>query len=372
MTEPVIHVPLVDLKAQHRRLAAAVRASWDRVLESAEFLHSKEVASFEREYADHLGVRHCIGVANGTDALELALRSVDVGPGSEVILPANTFVSSALAVVRAGATPVLVDIDLDGYVIDCEQVERCLGPRTKVVLPVHLYGQVAPLEPLEAELAGRGVMIVEDAAQAHGATRHGRSAGGLGLVAGTSFYPTKNLGSCGHGGAVLTDSDEVAAIARHLHNYASEPGAAGHAVGFNSHLQVLQAAVLRVKLPHLALWNARRQEAAARYEELLQNLEEVVRPRQLPGNDHVWHLYVVRVPNRDVVLRRLREAGIGAAVHYSVPLHLHAGLRHLGHGTGAFPVAETASRSILSLPIYPEITAHQQERVVEELGKALR
>ncbi len=365
-------IPLVDLAAAHTQVAAEVAAGWERVLGRTAFILGDEVSTFESAFAAFCGVEHCVGVANGTDALELVLRALDIGPGDEVILPANTFVATALAVTRAGATPVLVDVDPASMLIDVPAVEAALSGRTRIVMPVHLFGQMAPMEEVLPLAAAAGAAVVEDAAQAHGATRHGVGAGAFGVAAGSSFYPGKNLGAYGDAGAVLTSSDEVAARVRALRNYGSDVKYHHPEAGFNSRLDTLQAVVLSAKLARLEGWNAARRAAAARYDALLEELEEVTRPRTLPGNEHVFHLYVVRVPERDAVLSHLHRAGVGAGVHYPIPVHLHGAFGDLGYEAGAFPVAETAAGEILSLPIFPEITPAQQERVVGELHKALR
>lgn len=346
---------------QDHDLVDEVFGGWRRLLERGVFLDGDEVASFERAFAAVCGVRHCIGAGSGTDALELALRAVGVTAGDEVVVPANTFVASALAVLRTGAVPVLADVDAGSYLIDLGQVEGRLGPRTKALMAVHLYGQLAPVDELRPLLAEQQVVLVEDAAQAHGATRWGTPAGGFGRVAATSFYPTKNLAAFGTGGAVLTQSDAVAADVQRLRGD-----------GFTSRLDALQAVVLRARLDRLAEENRRRAEAAARYDELLWDLDEVQRPLVLPGNRHVWHLYVVRVSSRDEVHRRLLDAGVEAGIHYRVPLHLQPALRSLGHSRGDFPVAEAVADSVLSLPLYPDISAEAQERVADALRKALR
>jgi dTDP-4-amino-4,6-dideoxygalactose transaminase len=365
-------IPLVDLSAAHAEVAAEIAAGWERVLSRTAFILGDEVAEFEEAFAAVCGVDHCVGVASGTDALELALRALGVGGGDEVILPANTFVATALAVTRAGATPVLVEVDPDTLLVDPEAVRAALSPRTGAVMPVHLFGQVAAMEELLPVAAAAGVPVVEDAAQAHGATRHGVGAGTFGAAAGTSFYPGKNLGAYGDAGAVLTPSADLAARLRALRNYGSERKYHHPEAGFNSRLDTLQAVVLAAKLTRLAEGNAARRAAAARYDDLLDDLDEVTRPVTLPGNEHVFHLYVIRVPRRDEVLAHLGRAGIGAGVHYPVPVHLQGAFASLGYGPGAFPVAEAAAAEILSLPLYPQITAAQQERVVDELRKALR
>jgi dTDP-4-amino-4,6-dideoxygalactose transaminase len=366
-----MNVPLVDLKAEHAEIAAEVEAGLARVIERTAFILGEEVSAFEAEFAEFVGVPHCLGVANGTDALELVLRAAGIGHGDEVIVPANTFIATALAVARAGATPVFVDSDPRFHLLAVEQVAARLGPRTRAIVPVHLYGQMAPMEELEAVVAGTSVVLIEDAAQAHGARGRGEHTGRFGLAAGSSFYPSKNLGAYGDGGAVYTRSAELAQRIRALRNYGSDIRYHHPEVGFNSRLDTVQAVVLRAKLKRLAGWNEARRRAAHRYEELLGDVPGVELPQTLPGNEHVWHLYVVRVPKRDAVLERLRKAGVGAAVHYPRPIHLLGAFRHLGYRKGEFPNAEAAAEQVMSLPMFPSITPVQQEYVAEALREAV-
>jgi dTDP-4-amino-4,6-dideoxygalactose transaminase len=368
----LIEVPLVDLEVQHRCIAEEVRQGWADVIARRDFVLGADVGEFEREYAAFTQVEHCLGVANGTDALELALRAIGVGPGDEVIVPTNSFVASALAVRRTGAAPALVDVDPDHLLMAPDAVAARTGPRVRAVMPVHLFGQVAPMREITALATASGSTIVEDAAQAQGATQDGVPAGAFGAVAGTSFYPGKNLGAYGDAGAVLTSDGAIAARVRALRNYGSESRYDHPEPGFNSRLDTLQAVVLRAKLRRLAEWNRERGDAASHYDELLDDLEEVRRPTARAGNGHIWHLYVVRVPRRDAVLRSLHERGIGASIHYPVPIHLQGAFADLGHRLGDFPVAEGAASEILSLPIFPGITAAQQESVASALRVALR
>lgn len=367
-------IPLVDLHWQHREVAAEVEAGIARVVASGAFVLGPDVASFEERFAAHAGAAHCIGVANGTDALELALRAQGVGAGDEVIVPVNTFVASALAVVRAGAVPVFVDCDERFAQVDAAQVEAAIGPRTRALLPVHLYGQMAPIAPLRAIAERHGLVLVEDAAQSQGARQRtdGREwrAGSAGDAAGTSFYPGKNLGAWGDAGAVLTNDDATAARLRALRNYGSERKYHHPVAGFNSRLDTIQAVVLAAKLARLDAWNALRREAAARYDALLAGDERVVLPATAPGNEHVWHLYVVRVPRRDAVLEALHARGIGAGIHYPFPLH-RTGAFEASARPGAFPVAERMAGELLSLPLFPGIAEAQQERVAAALREAL-
>jgi dTDP-4-amino-4,6-dideoxygalactose transaminase len=366
-----MNVPLVDLAYQHRAVEHEVSRKWAGVIERNAYVEGEEVEEFEREFASFSRVRHCIGVGNGTDAVELSLRAAGLHEGDEVVVPANSFVATAAAVVRAGATPTFCDVDPHTYLLDPDDVHGRLGPKVRAVIAVHLYGQVAPVEEVIAA-GGDDVFLIEDAAQSHGATRHGAPVGGFGVAAGTSFYPAKNLGAYGDAGAVLTSSDDVAEAVRRLRNHGALAKYDHESLGFNSRLDTMQAVVLLAKLRYLTAWNEARRKAAERYHELLETLEEVQRPAIAPGNEHVWHLYVVRVPNRDEVLTRLLEAGVGAGIHYPVPLHLLPSFRSLGYAQGEFPVAERAAQEILSLPIFPGVTADQQEQVVNELRKAVR
>jgi dTDP-4-amino-4,6-dideoxygalactose transaminase len=367
-----MNIPLVDLAAQLAEVADEVRAGLDEVLASTAFVGGPQVAAFEEAYAEFVGARHCVGVANGTDALEMAFRAVGVRPGNEVVLPANTFIATAEAVARVGAAPVFVDVEPDTLLMDTKLLPDALTPRTRAVVPVHLFGQAAAVEEVMACVSKENVAVVEDAAQSQGATRHGRAAGSLSTVAATSFYPGKNLGAAGDAGAVTTDDDDIARRVRLLGAHGSERKYDHEVLGFNSRLDTLQAVVLTAKLRRLAKWNEQRRAAAERYATLLSGLADVLQPMTAAGNEHVWHLYVVRVPDRDRVLRHLQENGIGAGIHYPVPVHLSGAFAHLGLEKGAFPVAEQAADEILSLPLYPQITPGQQERVVEVLADALR
>jgi dTDP-4-amino-4,6-dideoxygalactose transaminase len=366
-------IPLVDLAAQHNAIAGEVSQGWQEVLAETAFIGGRQVREFEHEFAEFVGARHCVGVANGTDAIEIALRALGIGPGDECILPANTFIATAEAVYRAGARPVLVDCTDDGsYLIDTDAAESAVTSRTRAIIPVHLYGQTAAVERLAPIVARHGISIVEDAAQAQGARRHGVRAGVLGDVAATSFYPGKNLGAYGDAGAILTSSDELAARMRQLSDHGSMVKYRHDVIGFNSRLDTLQAVVLSVKLRRLDDWNAARRIAAARYDDMLANVDGVILPRTLPGNEHVWHLYVIQVSDRDRILKELHAAGIGAAMHYPVPVHLAPATVDLGYPGGAFPVAERIASQLISLPIFAEITQGQQEAVAAALQAALQ
>lgn len=367
-------VPLADLRAEHARLRPELDAAYERVLASSTFILGPEVAAFERDFAAWARVRHCVSVANGTDALELGLRALSVGAGDEVIVPAHTFIATALAVLRCGAVPKLVDVDPHYLLLDPQAAAAAVSARTRAIIPVHLYGQAAPCEELPR---GSGASaILEDAAQAHGASRFGRPVGTLGRLAATSFYPGKNLGALGDGGAVITDDAALADRVRKLRNYGSEQKYHHPTIGFNSRLDEMQAAFLRVKLSLLAEGNEARRDAADRYDSQLASLEQLELPAVAPGNVSVWHLYVVRVRpgagiTRDAVVHRLREAGVHASVHYPLPVHLHGALSGLGYRHGQFPVAEDATARMLSLPLFPGVTPAQQDFVVDCLRGAL-
>jgi len=364
-------IPLVDLAIQHREIADEIKRGFEEVFERTSFIHGPAVAEFERAFAKFSGVRHCVGVGSGTDAIELILRAQGIGNGDEVIVPANTFIATPLAVTRVGAVPVFVDSDPIYHLIDVSKVKACINKRTRGILAVDLYGQVAPFEILEDLARGRGIAVIEDAAQSHGAVRNGCRAGGFGVAAATSFYPGKNLGAYGDAGAVLTNDDDFAEAVRHLGNWGGTVKYQHPRVGFNSRLDSLQAVVLRAKLERLPRWNDERRAAAARYEGLLGGSGDLVLPEVQADGEAVWHLYVVRVPERDRVLARLNDAGIGAGIHYPTPCHLQGAYASLGHSRGSFPVAEQAADEILSLPIYPGITEQQQERVAEVLLRSI-
>ena len=364
-------IPLVDLAWQTAEIADEVREGFDAVIASNAFILGPQVAAFERDFAAFMGAAHCIGVGSGTDALELGLRTLGIGDGDEVIVPANTFIASALAVVRAGAKPVLVDIDDDYALIDPAAARTVVTSRTRAIMPVHLYGQMAPMAELEALASECGLQIIEDAAQSQGAKQNGRSAGSIGAIGETSFYPGKNIGAYGDAGAVLTHDGALAEAAGRLRNWGSDVKYHHPELGFNTRLDTLQAVVLSAKLARLAHWNELRREAADRYDALLDGCAGARLPATAPGNEHVWHLYTVRVDARDRVLRALNEAGIGAGIHYPVPIHLQGAFADMGLREGAFPQAESSANEVLSLPLFPGITEEQQTRVAEALRHAL-
>jgi dTDP-4-amino-4,6-dideoxygalactose transaminase len=364
-------VPFLDIASQQAEIAAEVLPVWEAQFASVAFIGGPEVSAFEEEYAAYIGVKHVVGVSNGTDALELAFRAVGVAPGDEVIIPANTFIATAEAVSRIGASPVLVDVDTVHLLIDPDAVEAAITPRTRAIAPVHLYGQTAPMELIQTIADRRGIAVVEDAAQSQGASSTAGRAGALGRVAGTSFYPGKNLGAAGDAGAVMTNDPDIAAFVRNVAAHGSSVKYVHDRIGMNARLDAVQAPVLRAKLRRLDAWNDARRAAAARYGELLAGIDGVRAPVVRLGNEDVWHLYVVQVDERDRVLAQMNKAGIGVALHYPTPIHLTEAYAGLGYRRGQFPVTEAAADHILSLPMFPHLTAEQQEQVVWELRGAL-
>lgn len=364
-------IPLVDLKAQYRTIRDELAPAIQGVLDRGDFILGEDVARFEEEFARFIGAAHCIGVATGTDALKLCLTALGIGPGDEVILPTNTFVATALAATDAGARPVLVDMDEADFNLDIGRVEAAVTPRTKAIMPVHLCGRPADMDRLAAIAAPRGIAVVEDACQAHGAVYRGRKAGSIGAAAAFSFYPGKNLGAYGDGGAVTTNDDAVARTVRMQRNYGQSRKYYHDVAGFNSRLDTLQAAILRVKLRRLEAWNARRRELARMYREALAQLPLVL-PSEPDGSVHVWHLFMVRTARRDELLARLNARGIGAGIHYPVPIHLQKSYERLGYRRGDFPVAERVCGEILTLPLYPEMTEAHVSRVAGEIATFFR
>ena len=358
-------IPFVDLSWQLAEIRGDVESGWRKVLETSTFILGPEVEAFEKRFAEFCGVGACIGVGNGTDALEIALRALEIGPGDEVIVPTNSFIATALAVVRAGAEVKLVDCLPRNYLIDISRAVDIRTSRTKAVIPVHLFGQMAPVEQLKDAFSN--VFIVEDAAQAQGAERGGRRAGSVSPIAATSFYPGKNIGAFGDAGAVLTSDSVLAGKARALRNWGSDRKYHHPVAGFNSRLDALQAVVLSAKLLRLEAWNKLRVEAAGFYDDLFRGIDRIQISETLEGNQHVYHLYVVEVDRRDDVVQRMHAAGVAVGVHYPTPIHLQGALSYLGYRDGDFPVAEAASARSISLPIYPGISRDQQECVAQEL-----
>lgn len=364
-------VPFLDLAAQSAEIADEVLPVWQEQLAGAGFIGGAEVTAFEREFAEYIGVEHVVGVSNGTDALELAYRAVGVRPGDEVIMPANTFVATAEAASRIGARPVFVDVDDEHLLMDPDAVESAVTDRTRVIAPVHLFGQTAPMERLLPIAERHGLAIVEDAAQSQGASSLTGRAGAIGRVGATSFYPGKNLGAAGDAGAVMTDDADIAAFVRNMAAHGSSVKYVHDRIGMNARLDALQAPVLRAKLRRLERWNDQRRAAAARYEQLLADVDGVRLPQVRPGNTDVWHLYVVRVDDRERIAAHLADQGVATGIHYPTPVHLTEAYSHLGIPRGAFPVAENAAEEILSLPMFPHLSETQQVRVAEVLRSAV-
>jgi dTDP-4-amino-4,6-dideoxygalactose transaminase len=363
-------VPLCDLNLQYRGIRAEVEAAVLRVLAGGQVILGPEVAAFEREAADYCGAAHGVGCASGTDAISLALHALEIGPGDEVILPPFTFFATVGCVLRAGATPVFADIDPVTYNIDPDQVAACVTPRTRAIMPVHLYGQCAEMEPVWKVAADHGLIVVEDAAQAIGAEYEGKRTGTLGGIACFSFYPSKNLGTYGDAGLVTTNDPEWASRMAALRVHGMEPKYYHKYLGWNARIDAIHAAILRVKLPHLENWTEQRRQAAARYDALIEanHLHHFLRrPTVAAGRRHVFNQYVVRVPgkDRDALMQHLKQNGVACEVYYPVPLHLQECVRNLGYRPGDFPVSEEACRGVLALPMFPEITPAQQQRVID-------
>ena len=366
-----MNVPFLDLKAAYLERRAEFDAAYRRVMDSGWYLLGRELEAFEAEFAAYCGVRHCIGVANGLDALHLILRACGIGAGDEVIVPANTYIATWLAVSHAGARPVPVEPDAATCNLDPGRIEAALTPRTRAIMPVHLYGQPAAMEPILGIARRHGLRVIEDNAQAQGALHNGRRTGGLGDAAGCSFYPGKNLGAFGDGGAVTTDDADLAERVRRLRNYGSKVKYQHELPGFNSRLDDLQAAFLRVKLGVLDEWNRRRAAVADRYLAAFAGTALQL-PVVAPGAGPVWHLYTVRHPRREALQTALEQAGIGTVIHYPVPPHLQPAYATLGLAAGTFPVTERIAREILSLPMGPHLSEPQQESVIAAVHAALR
>jgi dTDP-4-amino-4,6-dideoxygalactose transaminase len=362
-------IPFLDLVAQQRSIRPELHAAVTDVLDSGQYVLGETVDAFERSFAAHCGTRHAVAVNTGTSALHLALLAAGVGPGDEVVTVAMTFVATAAAILYAGATPRFVDVDPVTWTMDPVALEEAVTPRTKAIIPVHLHGRLANMAPIR-EIARRcGAVLIEDAAQAHGASDRGQRAGSLGDLGCFSFYPGKNLGACGEGGAVVTDVDELAAKLRMLRDWGQSERYRHVVRGFNYRMDAVQAAVLDVKLRHLDGWTAGRRAVAAAYDRRLA-VRGIVRARAA-GSEHVWHVYAVRAAERDAVRRKLADAGVATGIHYPVPVHLQPAYSDLGYGPGDLPVSERLAREFLSLPIYPELGSEQIAYVCDALEDAV-
>ncbi len=365
-----MEVPFVDLKTQYHSLKAELDRAINAVIEDAAFISGKYARAFEAAFASYIGTRHCVGFGNGTDALYVAMKSLGIGPGDEVITAANTFIATSEAISRTGARVVFVDCEEEHYCIDVAKLAAAITPLTKAIVPVHLYGQPADMDPILALAREHSLLVIEDAAQAHGATYKQRKIGTLGHCACFSFYPGKNLGAYGDAGAVTTDNTELAKRMRMLGDHGCQQKYTHEFEGDNSRLDGIQAAVLSVKLPHLDGWNARRLEVASRYSEALGGV--VGTPAVRPDVRHVFHLYVVRVRNRDEVLQHLSSRGIGCGIHYPIALPFQPAYARLEHEPEDFPVARTVMDQILSLPIHGDLTGGQVDYVIEETQRVAR
>ena len=363
-----MRVPFLDVAAAYLELKGDLDAAMQRVAASGNYILGPEVAAFESEFAAYCEAAHCVGVGNGLEALHLILRAREIGAGDEVIVPANTYIASWLAVSYTGATPVPVEPDDKTYNIDPSLIEEAITPRTRAIIAVHLYGQPADMDPIN-ELAGKyGLAVIEDAAQAHGGRYKGRRVGSLGDAAGFSFYPGKNLGALGDGGAIVTSDEALAGRLRVLRNYGSQEKYFNERKGFNSRLDEMQAAVLRIKLTKLDEWNERRKMLASRYQQTLEGVPDLTLPFVPAYADPVWHLFAVRHPERDRLQKFLADAGVGTIIHYPLPAHLQDAYAELGFSAGSFPRAEGMAGTLLSLPIGPHLSAGQADHVISQLA----
>lgn len=360
-----LRVPFVDLAAQHAAIHAEAARAAARVLRDADFILGRDVERFEEAFARYCGCEHGIGVDSGTSALQLALEAYRIGPGDEVIAPANTFIATALAISGTGATPVLIDIDPGTYTLDVAQIEKAITGRTRAIMPVHLYGQPADMDPILDIARRHQLVVIEDACQAHGAKYKGRPVGSLGHAAAFSFYPSKNLGACGDGGMVVTNDPEIATSLRMLRNYGQDRKYHHVMRGYNHRLDTIQAALLRIKLNHCDEWNNARRRRAELYHRLLSDI--VLTPVPAGYSEAVWHLYVIETDERDALQKHLTEQGVGTAIHYPIPIHLQPAYQDLGYRAGDFPVTERAADRILSLPMYPELPVDAIEQVAADV-----
>jgi dTDP-4-amino-4,6-dideoxygalactose transaminase len=359
-------IPLVDLVAQHTAFAPELTRVWKRLLSTGAFVYGPEVAAFEQSFAAFTNRRYCVGVGSGTDALVVVLKSLGIGSGDEVIVPAMTFMSTADAVIAVGATPVIVDIDEKRYTLDPKRIPGAVTRRTKAVIPVHLYGLPAAMAEIRAHAKTHGYAVIEDAAQAHGSLYRGKPAGSLGDAACFSFYPSKNLGAMGEGGAVVTNSTRIARFIRTYGNVGQQTKYVHTMIGTNSRLDGLQAAILSVKLKHLLPGNRLRRAHAATYDKLLSDCPVILPPRPADSVGN-YHCYAIRTPRRNELKSFLERRGVATGIHYPVPLHLQPALHYLGYKKGAFPVSEALATDILSIPMYPELTQKQIRTVSDAI-----
>ena len=362
-------IPLCDLKAQYQSIQGEIDDAIKSVIARTNFIQGEDVRLLEKEFAAYSGASFGVAASSGTDALHLALLALGVGPGDEVITTPMTFTATAEPVCYCGARPVLVDIDPDTFNIDPRRIEAAITPRTKVIMPVHLYGRPADMDPILEVAKRHGLAVLEDAAQAHGAEYRGRRAGSMGIAGCFSFYPGKNLGAYGDAGMIVTSDERLASWCSMMADHGRTEKYSHEAVGYGKRMDTMQAAILRVKLRHLEEWTKARLETVEAYNRMLSGVVETPYDPEWAGS--VYHQYVIRVPKRDRVFAQMKEAGIGVGIHYPIPLHLQPAYAYLGYGRGDFPESERAADSVLSLPLFPEMTAEQQQYVVDELRKAL-
>lgn len=368
------NIPILDLRSQHRAIRAHLLEAIESVLDSGHYIMGPNVEGFEGDFARYLGIKHALGLNSGTDALHLALRALDIGPGDEVITTTFSFIATAEAISIVGATPVFVDIDPETWQIDAAAIEAAITPRTRAVIPVHLYGSPAPMGRIMQIAQAHGIDVIEDCAQSVAAAIDGKKTGTFGTIAAFSFFPSKNLGACGDGGAIVTDRDDLAERVRALRAHGGRKKYYHEEVGLNSRLDEIQAAILRVKLRYLEAWTASRRAIAARYNEGFAQSDGIRRPLEERGCYNVYHQYTIAVAERNALQERLRDAGIATAVYYPMPIHLQPAYAMLGGKEGDLPFAEAASKSVLSLPVSPDMAASDQDRVIEtvlELTSAL-
>lgn len=360
-------IPFLDLKAAYLEMKGELDAAYQRVMDSGWYILGAEVEAFEAEFADYCGTAHCVGVGNGLEALHLILRAYGIGPGDEVIVPANTYIATWLAVSQCGARPVPVEPVETSFNIDPDRIENAITPRTRVIMPVHLYGQTAAMDEINAIAARYGIKVVEDAAQAQGSRYKGKNTGSLGNAAGFSFYPGKNLGAFGDAGAVVTNDRDLFVKVKSLRNYGSQAKYHNEVKGYNSRLDELQAAFLRVRLKKLDEWNKRRRILAERYIRYLDS--DYYALQEVPvWAEPVWHIFIVRTKERDRLLDYMREDGIGAMIHYPIPPHLQPAYAELGLPSGTYPISERIHREVVSIPMWPQMQLPEQDRVIEVLN----
>jgi dTDP-4-amino-4,6-dideoxygalactose transaminase len=360
-------IPFVDLQTQYRALKPEIDAAVTRVLTDGNFILGRQVEEFEQAFAEFVGCQYGVGVGSGLDALRVALAALGIGPGDEVILPANTYIATALAVSAVGARPVLVDCDPQTYNLDTEQIEAAITPRSKALMPVHLTGQAADMDAVMAVAEKHGLLVIEDAAQAHGTLYKGRPCGSFGAAAGFSFYPGKNLGAYGDGGIVTTNDAQLAEKMRRLRNYGQSRKYYHDEQGLNTRLDTVQAAVLQVKLKYLPEWNAARARNAALYREALAGVGDLRFQQQAPDSTHIYHLFIVETGRRNALAAHLTAANIQNGIHYPIPVHLQQACQDLGYRAGAFPHSERLAGCMLSLPMFPELSEAQIERSANEI-----